>query len=135
MTVNALPGGKEARQLTGLGGLDLLAQHRQRGAAQAPEHLRVAPLPVRAAGAQLAADKRALTLELTQRSGDVDAVPGTDVSRCERAVGGGVADEQAAQRVGHVLQEHGRQATRRGGPERIPVHAGVGGVDPPLLAR
>ena len=67
MAVDALPGGQEARQRTLVGRLDLLAQHRERRAAQPAQHLGVAPLALGAAGPQLAADELAGALELAQR--------------------------------------------------------------------
>ena len=134
MAVDPLPGGQEARQLPRLGGLDLLAQDGQRGAAQAAQHLGVTPLALGAAGAQLAADQVAGALELAQRRGGVDPVARAHVGGGERAVGGGVAAQQPAQRVGHVLQERRRQPARGRGAQRVAVQARVGGVDPALLA-
>ena len=43
VAVDPLPGRQEAGQLALLGGLDLLAQDGQRGAAQPPQHLGVTP--------------------------------------------------------------------------------------------
>jgi hypothetical protein len=65
----------------------------------------------------------------------VDAVARAHLVGGERAVGGGVArDEQREQRVGHVLEERLGQPAGRHHPERVAVEAGVGGVDPALLA-
>ena len=49
-------------------------------------------------------------------------------------MGGGVAREQAPERVRHVLEEDRRQPPRGNHPEGIAVDPGVGGVDPALLA-
>ena len=134
VAVDALPGGQEARQRALVDGLDLLAQHRQRGAAQAPQHLGVAPLALAAAGAQLAADQLAAALERRQHGAAVDAVARPQLVRGERAVRRGVAADEPRQRVGHVLEERRRQPAGRHRAERVAVQAGVGGVDPALLA-
>ena len=81
-----------------LGRLDLLAQGRERGAAQAAQHVGVAPLALAAAGAQLAAHQLARALErraATRRR--VDAVALAQTSRGgERAVRARVAAQRAA---------------------------------------
>ena len=79
-------------------------------------------------------DEIAGAVELAQRGGGVDPVAGAHLAGRERAVGGGVAAQQPRQRVGHVLEEDRRQSAGRRGAERVAVQAGVGGIDPALLA-
>ncbi len=57
MAVDALPGGEEARQRAVVDRLYLLAQNGQRGPAQAPQHLGVAPFARRPARSQLTPDE------------------------------------------------------------------------------
>ena len=94
--VDALPGRQEGRQPALIGGLDLLAQSRERGPAQAPQDLHVAPLALAAAGAQLAAHQRSRALELAQHRAAVDAVALVQLRGRERAVGAGEAAPPAA---------------------------------------
>ncbi len=105
MAVDPLPGGQEGSERLLLGRLDLLAQRRQRGAAQAAQHLDVAPLPSGATGAQLTAHDVAVALELTQYGGGVDAVALAQLVGREGAVRACVAGDEHAQRVGHVGEE------------------------------
>ena len=74
VAIDVLPRGQKARQRALIDRLDLLAQRRQRRAAQAAQHLGVTPLALAAARAQLAADEVAGALELGQGGGEVDAV-------------------------------------------------------------
>ncbi len=113
MAVDALPGGHEARERTLIGGLDLLAQHGQRGAPQAAQHLGIAPLALGAAGPELAADEVARALELAQRRRGIDPVAGVDLGGRERSVGGRVAAHQPRERIGNLLEKRRRQPTRR----------------------
>src|SRR5262249_39783941 len=55
-----------------LGRLDFLPQRRQRGAPQASEDVRIAPLPLCTAGSKLAADELLVTLELVQDRFHID---------------------------------------------------------------
>ena len=81
MAIHPLPRRQESRQPALIGRLDLLAQRRQRGTAQTPEDLDVAPVALTAAGAQLAEHDLAVTLELTQHGARVDAVTGVQLLR------------------------------------------------------
>ena len=47
---NALPSRQEARELALIGGFDFLAEYGQRGAAQTPQHRRIAPFPIATTG-------------------------------------------------------------------------------------
>jgi len=58
-----VPAGQEPRQCLLLDGLDLLAECGQRGAAQAAQHVGVAPLALGAARSQLAAHELLVALE------------------------------------------------------------------------
>ena len=134
MAVDALPGREEAGERALVGRLDLLAQGGERRAAQAPQHLGVAPLALGAARPQLAAHQLAGALELAQRGGGVDAVALAQLGRRERAVRLGVAAHQPRERVGDVRQERLGQAAGRHRAERVAVEPGVLGGDPALLA-
>ena len=123
MAVHPLPGGQERGQPSLLGRLDLLAQDRQRGAAQAAQHIHVTPVPpggVGGDGPQLAAHDRPVALELAQHGRHVHAVAGAHLLAGEGSVRGGVAGDQLAQRVGHVGEERSPAARpgarRRGRP-------------------
>ena len=74
MAVDALPARQEAGKGARLDGLDLLAQRRQRGAPQAPQHLAVAPLAAAAAGSQLTLHEIAVAFERGEHGAAVDAV-------------------------------------------------------------
>src|SRR5207302_8241801 len=86
MAVDVLPGGFEARERPVVDRLDLLAQHRERGAAQTAKHLRVAPLALGPAGPQLTAHERAGTLELAEHRRAVDPIARAQVIDRERPV-------------------------------------------------
>ena len=132
--VDALPGRQEGRQPALLGGLDLLAQGRQRGPAQAPQDLHVAPLALAAAGAQLAAHERSRALELAQHRAAVDAVALVQLRGREGAVGAGEARHQLREGVLHGRQERLRQPARGRRPERVAVQARLVGGDVALAA-
>ena len=74
MAIDPLPARHEARERARLDRLDLLAQRRQRGPAQAPEDLTVTPLTAAAARTQLTLDQVTLALEPAQHGAAVDAV-------------------------------------------------------------
>ena len=132
--VDVLPARQEAGQLGRVGRLDLFAQPRQAGAADAAQDFGVAPLALGAAGQQLAADHRPFALQLAQRRQRVDAVALGQPRGREGAVGAGVAADQGAHRVGVLLEEGLRQPGRRRHPERVAVEAGVLAGDVALLA-
>ena len=134
VAVDALPGGDEARERALVGGLDLLAQGRERGAAQPPQHLGVAPLALAAAGAQLAADEVAGALEPRQHGREVQAVALAQLARLERAVHARPAAHEPLHRVRDVAHERLRQAGRRDRAERVAQQPGVLGGRPAQLA-
>ena len=68
MAVDALPARQEGGQRALVDGLDLLAQDRERRAAQAAQDLGVAPLALAAARAQLAAHQLTRRLLLAERA-------------------------------------------------------------------
>src|SRR5438046_181527 len=74
MPVDALPRGGKARERPLVGRLDLAAQDGERGAAQAPQDLGVAPLALVPARAQFPAHQLAGALERAQRGRRIDAV-------------------------------------------------------------
>ena len=74
-----MPAQREARQRRLLDRLDLAAQARDRGAADAAQHLGVAPLAPAAAGAQRAAHELARALE--RRQLDLGDAPAEAVAR------------------------------------------------------
>ncbi len=63
MAIDALPARHEAGERAGLDRLDLLAQRRERGAAQPAQHLAVTPLAAAATGPELTLNQVALALE------------------------------------------------------------------------
>ena len=64
--VDPVPAGQEPPEGRRLRGLDLLAKRRKRGATQATQHVRVAPLTLAPARPELPADEPLLPLELPQ---------------------------------------------------------------------
>ena len=89
MAVDPLPGRREARQRRGVDRLDLAAQHGERGAAQAAQHVGVAPLALRAQRPQLAAHELAAALERGEGLAQVEPVaparPSLSNGPCVRA--------------------------------------------------
>ena len=126
--------GQEARQRALVGRLDLRPQRGQGGAAQAPQHLGVAPLARRAARPQLAAHQLAGALEPGEHRREVEPVAVAQRARLERPVRARPAAGEALQRVRHVGQEGGGQPARRHGAERVAEQPGVLGGDPARLA-
>ena len=111
VTVDPLPRRQEHGERAALGRLDLTPQRRERRAAQPPQHLGVAPLPLAAARErmrhrpQLAAHQRACGLELGERARHVDAVARAALGCGERPVRAREASGDRAQRVGHIREE------------------------------
>src|SRR5581483_12450034 len=103
MAIDVLPGRQEASKRALVGRLYLLAQYGQRGPAQPSQHLRVAPLPLGAAGTELAPDKLVGALQPVERGTRIDAVARLTLVRGERAVSRRVAPYEMHQRVRHVL--------------------------------
>ena len=68
-----MPRREEARERLLVDGFDLAAERRQRRAAQAAQHVGVAPLALAAAGSQLAAHEQLVRLELGEDAADVAA--------------------------------------------------------------
>ena len=134
MAVDALPARQERRERALVGGLDLLAQHGEGGAAQAPEHLGVAPLALAAAGPQLPAHEVSASLERLQRARRVDAVAVAQLGGRERPVRARVAGGDLLERALDVFEERLGQAAGRDGAERVAIEAGVVGGDPARLA-
>ncbi len=134
--VDAVPGGEEARERRLLGRLHLLAQRRQRRSPQPAQHLRVAPLALGAAGAQLAAHEQLFRLECAQDVLDVPPEAGRRLRRRERpSPPRPPVDELAQRRLGiGRLEERVGQARRRHDAERVAIAPGVLGGDQPLLA-
>jgi hypothetical protein len=98
-----------------------------------PQHVRVAPLALDAARAQLAADQVAGALEPAQHRAEVDAVARRQLGRRERPVRARVAADDPHERLVHRLDERLRQPAWRHGAEPVAVQAGVLGGDPALL--
>src|SRR5207237_8308929 len=94
-----------------LGRLDLPTQCGQGGASQPPTPLRVAPLPLAAAGTELAADELVAALQLAQRRLDVAAEPLARLGRGERPARAREPPEQRLERRLVGFEEHFGQPT------------------------
>ena len=134
VTVHALPGGREARQGRLADRLDLLAQRRQRRAPQATEHVRVAPLALRAQRSQLATHELTGLLQGGECRPDVHAVARPHLARLERAVRAGETAHELQQGIGHVGQEGLGQTPGRHDAQGVAIEPGVLGREPALLA-
>ena len=130
-----MPARQEAAERRLLGRLHLLAERRERRAAQAPQDVGIAPLALGAAGAKLAADESLLALELAQHRLDVDAEVVVRLRGRERPATLGEAGDEALERVRPALEERLGQPAGRHRAERVPVAACVLGGDEALLAR
>ena len=131
--IDAVPAREEAAQRGLLHGLDLAPQGRERGPAQPPKDVRIAPLSLAAARAQLAPHELLLALEPPKLLLDLDAEPGRHLRGGERPAAACPTRDEGAQRVGHRLEEHGGQARRRHDAERVAVAARILGGGEPLL--
>ncbi len=100
----------------------------------APQHVRLDPLPLAAAGPEGALDQRTLGGQLVQRGPRVHAQPLSQVGDRERPVAAGVPQHQPTKRVGHRLQEGRRQPGRHVHAGAVPVEPGVLGGDQPPVA-
>ena len=130
-----LPVGQEPRVRVLRHGLDAAADRRERAHAQAPQHLRVAPLGLiaiqraaRRRGQEEAARHPSLRLEPLERvprDGDADAETLRHGIRRERAVRAREARDQVAERIGERLEECGRDADGQRHAERIAQPPGV----------
>ena len=116
-----------------LGRLDFAAQRRERRAAQASQHVRIAPLALASARPQLAAHEFLVALELTQVQLDVDTEPLVDLAGRERAAPARVARDELPQGIGAAFEECLRQTGWRHDAERVAVAARVFHGDQPLV--
>ena len=131
-----LPGREEARERGRLDRLDLAPQARQRAAAQAAQHLRVAPLAFGAAGTELPAHERSGGEHPLQRrldGGRRQAPAPRRLGRQEGSVAARPATQQRDQRVGARGQEGGRRAGRQRHAEGVADAPRLLGRDPTLL--
>ena len=99
---DAVPRRQEAGERAAVDGLDLLAQRRERAAAQLAQHVVVAPLALDAVGPELAAHDAAVGFERFERRQHpvgADAEVRGHVRGEERAVGAGVAGDEVEQRM------------------------------------
>src|SRR5438094_178152 len=104
--------------------------------AKAPEpaqHLGVAPLPLRAARTQLAANELVLSLELREYGLDVAAEVLVRSSCREGPAAPRVPEDERLERVVAALEEDLRQAAGRHHAEGVAVAAGVLRCDQPFL--
>ena len=131
---DAVPRRQEAAESGLLGRLDLTPERRERRAAKPPQHIRVAPLALDAAGPQLAPNEQIGALQLVQESAEVEPEVLVGLPGRERATTLGKAEDELAERVGSTFQEGLGQAAGRHHAERVPVATGVLGCDQPLLA-
>ena len=125
---DALPRGQEPPERGGVDGLDLLAERRERTAAQATQHVHVAPFALarRPAGTRRARHARSPPGRPARRGpGPRRAQPRGRLAGQERRVRPGVAGDQRVERTVGGLGEHGGEADREGHAERIPKRRGV----------
>ena len=130
---DALPGGQEPGQRRCVDRFDLAPQACQRPAPEDPEHLRVAPLALGAAGPELAQEDRPGVAQPSERlvhDPHRQPPPAGRLDRQERTVGAGPAREQAPQRVVGRPEERDGCPRRRLGARGIAVAAGVLHRDP-----
>ena len=130
-----MPARQEPAERSLLGGLDLPAQCGERGAAQPPQDLRVAPFPLGAAGAQLAADEVVTPLELAQRRLDVAAEALVRLRGRERTARAREPPNQRLERLFVGFEEDLRQPARRHRADSVAVAPGVLGGDQTVLPR
>src|SRR5581483_680728 len=107
--VDSVPARQEAAERGLLGRLDLAAKRRERRAAEAAQHIRVAPLALDPAGAELAADELVRLLEPAQQNLDVDAEPLVRLPGREGAASARVARHELLERGRPSLEERIRQ--------------------------
>ena len=132
--VDTVPAREEPPERRLLHRLHLAPQCGERRAAQPAQDVGVAPLALRPARPELAADELLVALEHAQLILDVDAEPRRRLSGRERAAAARPAGDERPQRIGHRLEEHRREARRRHDAERVAVAACILGRRKPLLA-
>ena len=132
--VDPVPTGQEARQRVFADRLDLAPERRQRGAAQTPQHVGIAPLALGAAGSKLAAHEQIAGLELDEHVDDVPAESICGLRARERPTALCEAEDELSQRIRATLEEGVRQPRGRHRAERVAVAARVLRGDQPLLA-
>ncbi len=129
---------RSARASTcGSTGSMVLAEPGQRSPPHRPEHLRIAPLALGAAGPELALEHPAPARQPVQRAlGHVarEAEPRRQLRRGERRVAAGVAKDQVVERVRHRREQRLRHAVRERGAEPVAVARRVLDRDEPRLA-
>ena len=131
-----LPGRQEPAHCDLVDRLDLVPERGQGAAAEAPQHLGVAPLAAGAVRPELALKEAAgpgQPPEGDERHGRTEPEARGHVGESERAVGAGVPADQVAERVRHRLGEHGRDPLRQGDAEGVAKPGGVFDGRPPLL--
>src|SRR5262249_3773426 len=121
-----VPRREEAAEGSLLGGLDLSTEHRERCAPDPPQHVGIAPLPLRTPRAELPPDEtfRALELlELRFDAGRFETEASGDLGRRERAARASVAGNDAAERALDRLEERRGHPTRRDDAEGVTEEA------------
>ena len=132
--VDPLPAGQELRERSPLGRLDLLAQGCERGAAQSPQDVRIAPLALRAARPKLSAHEPLIALQGTQNGLDVDPEVLVRLGGRERPATLREARDQALQRIRPAFEERLGQPARRHRAKGVAVPTRVLRRDQTLLA-
>ena len=128
-----MPAGEEAAERSLLHRLDLAAQRSERGPAQPPQDVRIAPFALAPARPELAADELLLALEPAQLLLHVDAEPRRSLSGRERAAPARPARHERPQGVGHRLEKHRREAGLRHDAQRVAIAARILRRREPLL--
>ena len=124
-TVDPVPAREEAAERCLLHRLDLAAKRGERRAPQAAQDLGIAPLPLGAAGPELAADELLVALELAQLLLDVEAEPGRRLGGRERPTPARPARDERTERVGNRLEERVGEARGRDDAERVAIAARI----------
>ena len=132
-----LPVDDEPRERFRLGGLDLLAQSRERAATEGGKDIGRAPLPRRAAGPELALEDPPPGRQLPESSADrrlAGPEPACHLGRGEGSVRARVAGDDLPEGVGRGLEERRRQSRREGDAEGVAQAPRVLGRRVALLA-
>ena len=114
-----------------------LRQRGERGSAQTPEHVRIAPFTLDAAGAKLTADEPVGALEIVQQAVDekrIEVVACRRLGRRERAPRTGEPSSRTPSASGTATEERLGQAAGRHDPERVAEETRILGGDQALLA-
>src|SRR5439155_5534343 len=123
--VDPVPVRQEAAVRGPLGRLDLLPERRERGAAETPQDVGLAPFALGPARPELAAHESVVPLELGEHGREVESEALARLGGRERPPPAGEPQDELAQRLRPALEEDVRQPARRHRSEGVAVPAGV----------